>query len=256
MFSSITKHFILPSRTILSKKSLPLSIFNRKNTFSLMKFNKYTIASSDKTAETKKEEQTENPNTKDQQKKEQKVEEVSLSKFNELKSQYNDLTVKSAQYKERLDEITRHLEESLKEKDLLKSRLEKENSNSKLYAISKFAKDILDVCDNFDRAHQSVQDRDFPNIPDEEKKEMYLSFVEGVEMTQKSYFNTLKKHGITSFVPNNGEKFDTSKHEAHEVIEDTKKVFFKLFQSSESVDSCVAPGYVLNGKVLRPAKVN
>lgn len=245
----------MPHKRILNTNTLAFSIFNKKNTFSIIKLNKYNISSNDKTAETKQEDEAENIN-KDKQKKEQKVEEVSITKFNELKSQYNDLTVKSGQYKERLEEITRHLEESLKEKDLIKNRLEKENSNSKLYAISKFAKDILDVCDNFDRAHQSVQDKDFANIPDEEKKEMYLSFVEGVEMTQKSFVNTLKKHGVTSFVPNNGDKFDTSKHEAHEVIEDTKKVFFKLFQSSESVDSCVAPGYLLNGKLLRPAKVN
>ena len=148
------------------------------------------------------------------------------------------------------------MNETKSEKDLLKGRLEKENLNAKNYAIAKFAKDILDVCDNFDRALKSVSDTEFTTINDEEKKDMYSCFTEGVEMTQKSFVSTLRKNGITHFLPNVGEKFDTSKHEAHEIIEDSKKVFFKLFQQqSETIDSVISPGYVINTKILRTAKV-
>ena len=45
-------------------------------------------------------------------------------------------------------------------------------------------------------------------------------------------------------------------YEANEIIEDSKKVFFKLFkEESETIDSVISPGYLINGKVIRTSKV-
>ena len=258
MFSQLSKklNYLSKMRSLnINKLNINLSYNHSIHKYSGN--NIFTFCSKEKREESKKEDKSENVNEK-QQSKEDKTheEEVSIKKFRELKGHYSDLYNKAEIYKSKLDDLTRVLEESKSEKELIKNRLEKENLSSKNYAIAKFAKDILDVCDNFDRALKSISDSDFNLISDEEKKDLYSSFAEGVEMTQKSFGNTMRKHGVTHFTPTIGEKFDGSKHEANEIIEDSKKVFFKLFkEESETIDSVISPGYLINGKVIRTSKV-
>ena len=216
--SHITKNKYLPQTHIFSP--LSISRFTTKD-----KVKEDTEPINEKESETQK---------KEEKPKQSIDEEVPLSKYTEMKHNYRDIVVKAEQYKTKLDELTRILEENLQEKELIKGRLEKENVNAKHYAVTKLAKDILDVCDNFERAIKSAQEKDFKTIDDVEKKEIYTSFVEGVEMTQKVFGNTLVKHGIIEFPPVTGEKSDKSKHDA--------------------VDS--STGFMFNGKILRDAKVD
>ena len=72
---------------------------------------------------------------------------------------------------------------------------------------------------------------------------------DGLKMTDNILMNTLKKHGLERFDPSvAGEKFDPNIHEA----------VFQTPQPDKEDGICFhtqQKGFMLNGRVLRPAKV-
>lgn len=126
----------------------------------------------------------------------------------------------------------------------LQTRTAKEVADAKSFALRKFAKDLLESVDNFDRA-LSVVDADKKQDPVEHKE--LIDLYEGIKMTQGVFEKTLEKHGIVKVNPV-GEKFDPNVHEA-------------LFQAPQpdkepgTVFSVQQTGFIYNGKVLRAAKV-
>lgn len=119
--------------------------------------------------------------------------------------------------------------------------------NAKEFAITSFAKDLVDTVDNLDRALSMVPQE---KLKAEEKSEELTELVnlyDGIKMTDDILLNTIKKHGLERFDPI-GEKFDPNMHEAVTMLpqpgKDNNTVFF--VQST---------GFKLNGRILRAAKV-
>ena len=76
------------------------------------------------------------------------------------------------------------------------------------YGITGFARDILDIADNLQRALDAV--------PAEAKATAdpgIKALIEGVELTERSLLNTLEKNGVKKFDPS-GEKFDPNFQQA------------------------------------------
>ena len=96
-----------------------------------------------------------------------------------MKTLYNEQEIKLDQTKKKFHEIKDLYLKNVDEIDLIKLRSDREIKNSKEYAITKFAKDLLDVHDNFSRALGVISDKDFKTLPEEEKTETFDSFVEG-----------------------------------------------------------------------------
>lgn len=126
----------------------------------------------------------------------------------------------------------------------LQETTKREIAKAKDFALQKFAKDLLESVDNFDRA-LSVVDEDKRQDPENHKE--LVDLYEGIKMTQAVFEKTLAKHGLTKIEPM-GEKFDPHKHEAtFEAPQPGKEpgtVFF--------VQQC---GFLYNDRVLRAAKV-
>lgn len=82
------------------------------------------------------------------------------------------------------------------------------------------------------------------HIPEERKKESWLA---GIEMIQKQFRDFLRKYKIAE-IKTVGEQFDPNLHEA--LVHEEKDGFEpdKIFEE-------VSPGYLLDDKVLMPAKV-
>ncbi len=116
-----------------------------------------------------------------------------------------------------------------------KKRLEKEKSDAIAYANSSIVKDILTVTDNLERALDHCKDGDNSSLKG------------GVELTLKSMYETLHKHGVTE-IQAKGKKFDPKLHEAvsHEEKEGIE---------SDTVTTVFQKGFMLKGKLLRPALV-
>lgn len=115
-------------------------------------------------------------------------------------------------------------------------RVERETENAKKYALDKFSTSLLDVVDNLERAIQAAGDDDsIVNQP----------IIEGVRLTHKSLLTTLEKHGV-SVVDPVGTAFNADQHEAVGIDPNTP---------AGQVANVLQKGYLLNGRLLRPAMV-
>lgn len=128
---------------------------------------------------------------------------------------------------------------TMAEMENVRRRAEKDKVDASAYAVTAFARDILNVSDNLSRAMQATPQE----IADDVK-----GLVEGVEMTERELLNTLERHGIKQVAPAEGDKFDPKIHQAmFEVPTPTGP--------SGLVMNVVAPGYVIKDRLLRPAMV-
>jgi molecular chaperone GrpE len=117
-----------------------------------------------------------------------------------------------------------------------KKRTEKEKADIYAYANSKFATDLLEVIDNFERAiaQDAVQGADG-------------KFIEGMAMIKDQLVNTLERNDVEE-IPALGEDFDPNVHNAVQMMES------KDYESGKVTD-VVQKGYKMKDKVLRPATV-
>src|SRR5665213_1647798 len=90
----------------------------------------------------------------------------------------------------------------------LRKRTSREVADARIYGITAFARDVLDIADNLQRALDAVP-ADTKAAADPGLK----SLIEGVELTERSLLNTLEKNGVKKFDPS-GEKFDPNFQQA------------------------------------------
>ncbi len=131
---------------------------------------------------------------------------------------------------------------TLADMENLRRRTEKEVREGREYAITGFARDLLSVVDNMDRAVAAVPE-DVRLAADEALK----SLLEGVDLTSRELAKTLAKHGVKKLEPLNG-RFDPNVHQA----------MFELPNPdvpSGTVVQVLQDGYVIGDRVLRPALV-
>lgn len=124
----------------------------------------------------------------------------------------------------------------------LRRRTQREVADSRQYAISNFARDVLSIGDNLDRAISTVSDEE-----KETAGTTLAALVEGVEMTGREMVRVFAKHGVTKEEPE-GEKFDPNRHQA--VFEVPNPAV-----ASGMVVQVMQAGYMLGNRVLRPAMV-
>jgi molecular chaperone GrpE len=123
----------------------------------------------------------------------------------------------------------------------VRKRLEREKEDIAKYAVTKLARDIVGVSDNFQRAISAI-----PTGAAEQDPAL-KSFLEGVTLTERELLNALERHGIKCVQPLN-EAFNPHLHQAvmevprSDVPEGT---IVQVFQ----------PGFMIEDRVLRPAMV-
>ena len=118
----------------------------------------------------------------------------------------------------------------------IRKRAERDVQNACKFGIEKFAKELLPVTDSIDQA-----------LKHEVKLDEAVAMKEGIEMTSKMFIDVLKKNGLEELDPK-GERFDPNLHEALAMIPNPEcedDTIFEVFQK----------GYLLNGRVVRAAKV-
>ena len=128
------------------------------------------------------------------------------------------------------------------EMENLRKRSARELEDARRYAITGFARDLLEVSDNLARAVALIP----PEI--REKEEWASNLATGVEMTEKALLSVLVKHEIRRIEPEKGEKFDHQRHQAmFEVPTDA--------QPPGTIAEIMAIGYAIGDRLLRPAMV-
>jgi molecular chaperone GrpE len=151
-----------------------------------------------------------------------------------------------------VDDVTKQLQQQIQDlKDqLLRSLAEQENirniarndvSAANQFAIKKFAKSLLDVADNLDRALDSVSEQD-------KTSDTFHTFYQGIEMTQQGLLKALEANGCKAMALQPGDAFNPELHSALMEYPDPTL-------EAGTVGQVIKKGYTLNNRVLRPAEV-
>lgn len=146
-----------------------------------------------------------------------------------------------ATLKAQIAELTDRLLRAHAELENQRKMAERERSDTAKYAISKFAKDIVQVGDNFQRAISAVPGDAVESDP------ALKSFLDGVSMLDREFHNILERHDIQRLEPT-GQAFDPHFHQAMMEQEDASVPHGTVLQVIQS-------GYLLSDRVLRPAMV-
>ena len=139
-------------------------------------------------------------------------------------------------------EMKDRLLRTLAEMENLRKRTEREVGESRLYGVTSFARDILNVADNMRRALEAVA----PELRASAQAGV-KALIDGVELTERELLKALEKNGVRQFSPQ-GEKFDPNMHQAMFEVPDASV-------PAGSVVQVMQPGYKIGERVIRPALV-
>jgi molecular chaperone GrpE len=131
---------------------------------------------------------------------------------------------------------------TLAEMENLRRRTQREVEDAKAYGVTNFARDLLSVTDNLRRALETLSAEARAALDP-----AVLAVIEGVEMTERELLAVMERHGVKKLDPV-GQKFDPNLHQAMFEIPDTT-------QPNGTVVQVVQTGYIISGRVLRPAMV-
>ncbi len=122
-----------------------------------------------------------------------------------------------------------------------RKRALKEREDASKYAISGFSRDLLSVADNLRRALEAI-----PGDMLQESEQM-KNLTDGILATERELLRCFEKNGIEKTDPIY-EPFDPNFHEV---------MFEAPMPDKENgiVIQVIEPGYTLNGRLLRPARV-
>lgn len=167
--------------------------------------------------------------------------------------EFDDIDALEAEEAEEQDDGLAHIDALIAERDQwkdralravaeaenTKKRAEAQNNDARAYAIQKFARDLLGVADNLERALQAA-----PKTADAGE----AGLITGLELIQKSLLTAFETNNLMRVAPEAGEAFDPHFHQA------------MMEQPSETVPGgtviqTLQAGYALFGRTVRPAMV-
>lgn len=141
-----------------------------------------------------------------------------------------------------LDSMRDKLLRALAEAENTRRRAEKEVKDTRDYAVSSFAKDMLDVADNLSRAVGAVDGAVLEDAPEAVK-----NLVEGVAMTEKAMLSKMERHGVRKLDPAPGDAFDPHRHQAVAQIPSD--------HPAGRIASVMQTGFAIGERTLRAAMV-
>lgn len=131
---------------------------------------------------------------------------------------------------------------ALAEAENTRKRAARDVKDAREYAIAGFARDMLDVADNFARALESL-DADARAGAEP----AMATLLEGVELTEKRLLSSLERHGVKKIDPAPGDPLDPNRHQAAAQV--------PADQPKGAIAHVMQPGYVIGERTLRAAMV-
>lgn len=131
---------------------------------------------------------------------------------------------------------------TLAEMENLRRRTSKEVADARSYGIASFARDVLDIADNLQRALDA--------LPAEARAAAdpgLKALIEGVELTERSLLAALERHGIKK-VESLGAQLNPHLHQAMMEVDDPSHAAGTIILEMQA-------GYTLHGRLLREAMV-
>lgn len=137
------------------------------------------------------------------------------------------------------DELRDKFMRALADAENARKRADRDRREAEQYGGSRLARDLLPVHDALRRALDAVG---------EEQRAQSAALIEGVELTLRELHSVFSRHGVSVISPKAGEPFDPQVHQA-------------MFEApvpgtaSGTVLQCMADGFLLHDRLLRPAQV-
>jgi molecular chaperone GrpE len=144
--------------------------------------------------------------------------------------------------KAEIEALRDRLLRALADGENVRRRAEREKSEASLYAVTKFARDMLGIADNFARALAACP----PQARDAADPQV-KAVLDGVEATDRQLIQTLERHGVTAIDTGDG-KFDPNLHQAIAEVPGEGR-------APGSIVDVVQTGYRIGERLLRPAMV-
>ena len=129
---------------------------------------------------------------------------------------------------------------ALAETENTRRRFQREREDTRKYAITGFAKDLLSAADNLRRALEALPEAE---VTDARTR----SLLDGVAATERELLAAFERHGLKRIDPQ-GEPFD---HNFHQAIFEAEREG----APAGTVIEVLQPGYVLHDRLVRPAMV-
>lgn len=146
---------------------------------------------------------------------------------------------------EQIAELNDQLLRALAELENTRRRAERDRSEALKYGAVSFARDMVGVTDNLQRALKAIDDMEAAQrdgLP-----ETVTALIDGVAATERDLLAALARHKVSVIAPL-GEKFDPNLHEALFEAPGTG-------QENGTIIDVIETGYVMEERLLRPAKV-
>ena len=140
------------------------------------------------------------------------------------------------------EELREQLLRTLADLDNTRKRAERQVSDARVYAIERFAGDLLSVSDNLARALAALPDDDRANLSDAGN-----NLLSGIEMTAKELETALGRHGVKPIDAAPGSAFDPNLHQAVAQVPSE--------HPSGTIASLFQPGWKIGDRTLRAAMV-
>ncbi len=151
-------------------------------------------------------------------------------------AQSTELDALQAKVKEFQDQVMR----SQAEMQNVRRRAENDVEKAHKFAVEKLVKELLPVIDSLEKAVESTEGHGASG-------DLVASIRQGVELTLEMFLSGLKKFNVERLNPL-GEPFDPQYHEAMSMVPAPNA-------EPNSVVAVMQKGYLLNGRVVRPAMV-
>ncbi|WP_112073471.1 nucleotide exchange factor GrpE [Hyphomonas sp. ND6WE1B] len=140
------------------------------------------------------------------------------------------------------EEMRGQLLRTLADLDNTRKRAQKEVADARVYAIEKFAADLLSVSDNLARALAALPDGDRDALSEAGK-----NLLGGIEMTEKELHTALARNGVSVIAALPGDAFDPNLHQAVANVPSP--------QAPGTIHDVFQTGWKIGDRVLRAAMV-
>ena len=177
-------------------------------------------------------------NSKTEEKKNNKIKSTPDS---EKKEELNETEVKLSP-EDKIKELEEKLARTLAEMENQRRRFEKEKDDAFEYGGFSFARESLNLIDNFDRAKQSLENDEKIKESDVLKKTL-----EHLDIVKKDLISIFKKNNIEEIVALD-KKLDPNLHQAMMEVEDNNKEPGTIVQE-------IQKGFKMKDRLLRPSLV-
>jgi molecular chaperone GrpE len=187
-------------------------------------------------------EKDQKPNSETQNNEAEESKSDELNNDTQTTNEENNEQIKEASPEEKIIELEDKLARSFAEMENQRRRFEKERDDAFNYGGFTFAKETLNLIDNFERSKQILENDDTLKNSEALKKTL-----EHFDIINKDMVSILSKNGITP-LKSIGKKLDPNFHQAMMEIDDDQKEPGTIIQE-------IQKGFMMKDRLLRPSLV-